>query len=130
MLATPAFIDRYFQDGLTMKSLAHAPAVIFNRKDNLHAMVLKRVFNKFFKQIPAHYVPSTEKFAEFVVNSYAYGVIPDEQSRELLRSGELIDLAPKNNIPVELYWHCWNIKSELLSIFTETLLTAAEISSG
>ncbi len=123
MVATPEFTDRYFPTGLTLKAIAHAPAVIFNRKDNLHAMVLKSVFNKSFKQIPAHYVPSTEKFAEFIIKSLAYGVIPDEQSKELLGNGQLADLAPYHNIPVKLYWHCWNIKSELLSMFTKTLST-------
>ena len=121
LIATPAFIGRYFPEGLTLKSVAHAPAVIFNRKDNLHTIVLKKVFKKTISHLPAHYVPSTEKFAEFIIKGHAYGVIPDEQSSVFLSSGELIDLAPDHNIPVELYWHCWNIKSKLLQKFTEAL---------
>ncbi len=32
MLSTPAFADRWFREGVTLKTVSMAPAVIFNRK--------------------------------------------------------------------------------------------------
>ena len=37
MVATPEFVKRWFARGLDRDSLEKAPAVIFNRKDELHA---------------------------------------------------------------------------------------------
>ncbi len=124
LVATPAFIELFFPQGLTSESVRLAPAVIFNRKDNLHSKLLEKIFNKKITGIPTHYIPSTEKFAEFILNGYAYGVIPDEQSKELLETGVFVDLAPDDYIPVDLYWHCWNLKSELLTKLTTVLSKA------
>ncbi len=127
LVATPCFINYFFPEGLTPEAVKYAPAVIFNRKDNLHSTLLEKIFNKLIKDIPAHYIPSTEKFAEFILNGHAYGVIPDEQSKELIRQGRFVDLAPEIYIPVDLYWHCWNLKSELLDKFTTSLTRGFEI---
>ncbi len=123
LVATPDFFHRYFQGGLTLESIKSAPAVIFNKKDNLHSTLLKKIFGQKTEDVPAHYIPSSGKFAEFIVNGYAYGVIPDEQSQELIKNGALVDLSQDNYILVDLYWHCWNIKSELLDAFTKILST-------
>lgn len=121
LTATPEFIHRFFPQGLTPDAVCHAPAVIFNRKDKLHASILEKIFGKQLHGLPAHYVPSTEKFADFITNSHAYGVIPEEQCKSLLANGDLIDLAPDHAVAVKLYWHCWNIKSTLLNEFGAAL---------
>jgi len=43
-VATPAFAGIYFGQGLTLHALLAAPAVLFNRKDGLHAAFLERLF--------------------------------------------------------------------------------------
>lgn len=121
LTATPEFADHYFPEGLTIKAVGSAPAVIFNRKDTLHQAVLNMFFKKGVPVVPAYYIPSTEKFAELIIKGHAYGVIPDEQCKECLQSGALVELAPDHHVSVDLYWHCWNLKSRLLKEFTAAL---------
>lgn len=127
LAATPEFVDHYFRGGVDVTSIMFAPAVIFNRKDKLHNTLLKKILGKEKKDIPAHYVPSTETFAEYIIKGVAYGMIPDLQSSGLFESGKLIDLFPKHPVEVKLYWHCWNLKSELLETFSNHLIKNSEI---
>jgi LysR family transcriptional regulator (chromosome initiation inhibitor) len=46
----------------------------------------------------------------------------------LIQQGQLADVASGHTIPVQLYWHCWNLQSEVLDALT-TALTAAARSS-
>ena len=52
-------------------------------------------------------------------------VLPELQVRGLLDRGELVNLAPKTTLPVNLYWHCWNLSSEVLDALSDALRTAA-----
>ena len=45
------------------------------------------------------------------MDGLAYGMIPDLQGLERIRSGLLVDMAPSCHIKVTLYWHRWNLKS-------------------
>ena len=42
----------------------------------------------------------------------------------LLR-GDLVDLAPHFHLPIDLYWHCWNLESQVLDALTEALTASA-----
>ena len=45
--------------------------------------------------------------------------------RELLASGELVNLAPRHRLGVALHWHCWNLSSDVLDALTVALRQAA-----
>lgn len=104
-LATRAFQKRYFADGMSKAAISTAPAVVFNRKDNLHAEFLNEEFNWKNASFPAHYVPSSEKFFEMVQRGHAYGLVPDWQSKKDLAARRLIELAPRRPMDLKLYWH-------------------------
>jgi DNA-binding transcriptional LysR family regulator len=76
--------------------------------------------------IPTNYVPSVEKFAEFIALGLAYGMLPDQQSTPLIGTGQMVDLSPDCHVPVKLYWHCWNLKSDLLKKLTQQLISQAK----
>lgn len=111
LLATPEFKQRWFPDGLTQRSVEVAPAVIFNRKDRLHHYFLQQQLGQVPVRLPAHQIPAPEQFLHAIIDGYAYGMVPDWQSTQLCRSGELIELVAKREFPVQLYWHCWNLDS-------------------
>ncbi len=123
MFAAPGFAKQWFPYGLTIENARHAPALLYNRKDELH--------NKFFKQalgmvpdsMPINYVPSSEKFSDFIAMGAGYGMMPHQQGAHLIKDGRLIDLVPDTNVQVKLYWHCWNLKSKLLEEFTQQLIS-------
>jgi LysR family transcriptional regulator (chromosome initiation inhibitor) len=123
MAATPLFKERFFKNGFSIKALKEAPAVIFNRKDDLH----NRFLLKHLKEIPdypKHYVPSSETFTDFIIGGVGYGMIPFLQSKSLFENGDLIELIPEKRENVELFWHCWNLKSSVLEEMTNSLKKA------
>lgn len=121
LLARPEFVARWFAEGLTKEAVATAPAAIFGRHDALQFRLLKQALGSKLPPLPAHYVPSPEAFAEAVYRGHAYGAIPDQQSRDWLKRGELVEVIPQQE-NVRLYWHCWNISSELLQELEQCLM--------
>jgi LysR family transcriptional regulator, chromosome initiation inhibitor len=122
MLAAPRFAKKWFPDGLTIANACRAPAIIYNRKDLLHYKLFQQAFGDVPDLIPANYVPSYEKFSDFITMGLGYGMLPLQQSEPLVRSGRLVNLSPDCNVSVKLYWHCWNLKSKLLEELTKQLI--------
>ncbi|WP_457550986.1 LysR family transcriptional regulator ArgP [Desulfobacula sp.] len=122
MMATPEFAARWFPDGLAIEDVRRAPALIFDRKDELHHKLLHQALGEVPDSIPTHYVPSVEKFAEFIASGLAYGMLPDQQSTPLVRKGQMVHISPDNQVSVKLYWHCWNLKSDLLEKLTQRFI--------
>jgi len=125
LFATPAFVEKWFVDGFNLKSVRAAPALIFNRKDDLHNKLFSRALGEIPAPLPAHYVPSSEKFAHFISSGFAYGMLPDQQSQTLAETGCILNLAPGCAVAVKLYWHCWNLESRLLTKLSQTLANSA-----
>lgn len=124
-LATPVFAQSWFPDGLDLASARKAPIMILNRRDELHTKLFVKRQGRMPAPLPAHYLPSPDKFVDFIAAGLAYGMLPDQQSHDLLKQGRLVDLAPGCRVAVKLYWHCWNLKSRLLGDFTDHLVRYA-----
>lgn len=126
LLATAEFISRWFPDGLSLAAVEQAPAVIFNRKDRLHYRFLEKHLSTLPASFPCHQIPAPEQFLQVIADGYSYGMVPDWQSIALRNSGELQELIPGAEFPVELYWHCWNLQSPPLQMFTAQLVRGAQ----
>ncbi len=126
MFAAPEFAKKWFPSGLTAANVSRAPAIIFNRKDELHHKLFRLALGQVPDSIPTNYVPSAEKFVDVIAMGLGYGMLPRQQSKPFTGSGRFIDLAPGHHIPVKLYWHCWNLKSKLLVEFTRQLILGAK----
>jgi LysR family transcriptional regulator (chromosome initiation inhibitor) len=125
LFATPAFMAKWFPDGFNKNDAQQAPALIFNRKDNLHHQLFRLVLGENPPPLPAHYIPSSEKFAFFISSGFAYGMLPVQQSQPLVDTDRIIDMAPGCKVPVYLYWHCWNLESRLLKTLSQVLVSGA-----
>ena len=126
MLAAPDFAAKWFPTGLTIIDASLAPAIIFNRKDELHQKLMQVALGAVPDTTSANYIPSAEKFADFIVAGLGYGMLPTQQSDPFTRNGQLVDLAPDYSVPVKLYWHCWNLKSKLLVKLTKQLTSSSK----
>jgi len=126
MISSPKFAKTWFPHGLTAEAVGQAPALVFDRQDELLYKLLDQNFETLPASIPTHYVPSVEKYAEFIALGHAYGAIPDQQSRPLIETGKMVDLSPGCLVPVRLYWHCWNLKSDVLEKMTQSLILKAK----
>jgi len=127
LIATPEFAAKWFPDGLTLENVRRAPGLIFDRNDELLHKLIYQAFKKVPASIPAHYVPSVEKYAEFIALGHAYGSLPDQQSKSLVQTGQMVDLSPGCYVSAKLFWHCWNIKSDVLKKLTQNLIQKAKI---
>lgn len=123
-LATPQFAARWFPQGLDPEAVQRAPAVVFNRKDRMHARFLAGLLGQDIR-FPAHYLPSSEQFLELVAAGLAYGMVPELQARSRLAAGELVELAPGRAAAAALYWHTWGLRTRLLEELTGQVARAA-----
>ena len=111
--------------GLTPHNFRDVPFVAFNRKDDMQAEFVGRAFG--LKRVSLHqlFVPSSEGQVRAVLAGWGASVVPELLVRGLLAQGELVNLAPATQVPVQLYWHCWNLESAVLDQLTTALTQAA-----
>jgi LysR family transcriptional regulator (chromosome initiation inhibitor) len=70
-------------------------------------------------------VPSSEGQVRAALAGWGATVVPELQVRSLLASGELVNLSPAVTLPVNLYWHCWNLNSVVIDRLTSALAQGA-----
>jgi len=125
-LASPDYIQRYFPDGVNSEGFLRAPVAEFNHKDELQNRYLEKYFAVGRGDYPRHRVPSSVTFFEMILRGYACGMVPDQQSREMMEQGKAVDMTPGRYLAIPLYWHVWNLKSDLARSLTQCLTSAAE----
>jgi LysR family transcriptional regulator (chromosome initiation inhibitor) len=60
-----------------------------------------------------------------VLAGWGVSVVPELLVRGLLKQGQLVNIAPSCALPIQLYWHCWNLESEVLDGLSAALTVAA-----
>ncbi|MBW9105082.1 HTH-type transcriptional regulator ArgP [Paraburkholderia phenoliruptrix] len=106
-VATPSFVEANFARGLNLRDILAAPAVLFNRKDGLHATFLAQLVGFPVNGYPVHYFPSPQALLFAIHAGVGYGLVPSMQVQSRIASGEFVALAPHDKISVDLYWHRW-----------------------
>ncbi|EAR60478.1 LysR family transcriptional regulator ArgP [Neptuniibacter caesariensis] len=124
-LASPCYLAKYFPDGVNSEGFRHAPVAEFSNKDELQNRYLEKFFKIGPNEYPKHRIPSTESFFQLIIRGLACGMIPDQQSHELLANGTVIDLTPGKYLEIPLYWHIWSLKSDLYDKLTRKLTKQA-----
>ena len=116
--------------GLSPHNFRALPFVAFNRKDDLQCEFVGRVLKLQQVALRQLYVPSSEGQVHAVLDGWGVSVVPELLVREHLRDGRLVDIAPGHALPVELYWHCWNLDSVVLDALSSALTSAATAALG
>ena len=124
-VAAPDLARRYLPQGLTAHNFRDVAFVAFNRKDDLQAEFVARTFGLKRVALQQLFVPSSEGQVRAVVAGWGASVVPEALARPLLDDGRLVDLAAGHTLPVQLYWHCWNLESDVLDALTDALTSAA-----
>lgn len=119
-VATPAFHDRWFADGVTVETLTAAPVIDFDRRDDLQRRWL-RVHGVEATAPPRHYVPASHDFAAATRLGLGWALLPTSQSAEGLASGGLVALGGPS-VDVPLSWQQWNLRSPLLDAVAEEIV--------
>ena len=72
------------------------------------------------------YLPNSEAQVRAVEAGWGVGVLPELLVRDRLSRGRLVDVAPGTMLSIDLYWHCWNLDSNLLQQLTVALQQGAQ----
>jgi len=123
-VASPAFVKRWFAKGVTPETLAAAPTLTFNHKDDLQRRWVRRHLRRELR-LPTHWLPSTQAFAQGSVAGLGWGMNPTLLVHSQLRSGELVELVPGRRLAVPLYWQHTRLPVPMLGRLTDAVLAAA-----
>ena len=124
-VASAAYASANCPQGLTPHNFRQIPFIAFNRKDDLQTEFVGRACGLRRVSLSQRFVPSSEGQVSAVLAGWGASVLPELQVHGLLASGELVNLAPNTTLPVNLYWHCWNLDSVVIDRLTEALSAAA-----
>ncbi len=122
--ASPAFVQRHFADGVGAGSLAKAPSLVFNAKDELQARWVSRLCHRHM-ELPKHRLPSPQAFVTAALAGMGWGMQPLALIAAELQSGALVELVPDTPLDVPLYWQQARAASTVLDGLTRAVLAAA-----
>lgn len=122
--ASPAFVQRFFAKGVGAGSLALAPSLVFNTKDELQSRWVRRLCRSHV-DLPQHTLPSPQAFVAASLAGMGWGLHPESLIIQHLNSGTLQELVPNTPLDVPLYWQQARAASSLLDGLTREVLSAA-----
>ncbi len=122
--ASPVFVERHFAGGVGAGSLAQAPSLQFNTKDELQARWVRRLCHRHV-ELPRHTLPSPQAFVVAAVAGMGWGLQPEVMIRAQLKTGALVELVPGASLDVPLHWQQARAASTLLDGLTRQVVAAA-----
>lgn len=122
--ASPDFVDRHFQQGVTAEALARAPGVTFNQKDRLQDVWIRMVMGETVA-FPTHWLPSTQGFLAASLAGMGWCLNPAPMAAPLIASGALVELIPGRHLDIPLFWQVNRLSEERLRGLTEEIRAAA-----
>ena len=127
-VAEPAYAVKHYPEGMTAYNFRATPFVAFNRKDDMQGEFVNHVFGLKRVALNQLFVPSSEGQVRAALAGWGASVVPELLAREHIAAGRLVNIAPNKVLPIQLYWHCWNLESDVLDALTAALLDAAAVS--
>ena len=122
--ASPGFVKRWLPNGLDEPSAARAPCLVFNRKDQLQALWLRRALGTDVRP-PVHWLPSSQAFVDAALAGLGWGMNLEPTVQEHIRQGRLVALEPSEPFEVPLFWQQSRIVGPLLADLTRAVLSTA-----
>ena len=122
--ASPAFVTRHFASGVGAGSLAQAPSLVFNIKDELQARWVRRLCHRHV-DLPRHTLPSPQAFVTAAVGGMGWGLQARALIEAHLEDGTLVELVPDNPLDVPLYWQQARAASAWLDGLSRGVIAAA-----
>ena len=124
--ASPAFMAQHFAQGVGAGSLAQAPSLVFNAKDELQARWVQRLCHRHV-QMPRHTLPSAQAFVTAALAGMGWGLHPEPLIAAHLQSGALVELVADAPLDVPLHWQHARAASGLLDGLSAQVVQAARV---
>jgi LysR family transcriptional regulator (chromosome initiation inhibitor) len=129
-VASKIFAAAQCPKGLTSHNFRQIPFIAFNRKDDLQSDFVGRALGLRRVSLSQRFVPSSEGQVRAVQDGWGASVLPQLLVQSQIDSGDLVNLAPQTSLPVSLYWHCWNLDSDVIDRLTQALAEGAKQALG
>ncbi|MCW5611303.1 MAG: LysR family transcriptional regulator ArgP [Rubrivivax sp.] len=122
--ASPDFVRRHFAAGVGAGSLARAPSLVFNTKDELQLRWARRLCHRHV-ELPRHTLPSPQGFVAAAVAGMGWGLHPQALIAPRLADGSLVELVPGTPLDVPLHWQHARAAASLVDGLSREVLAAA-----
>ena len=122
--ASPAFVARYFPEGVTTSALNQAPALLYDTKDKLQQQWAQRETGSPFRA-QSHVVPSTQGFVDAAILGLGWGMNPAHLVDPYIQSGALVGLGQNAEFRIPLYWQCNRLVEKFLRPLTSAVRKSA-----
>jgi LysR family transcriptional regulator (chromosome initiation inhibitor) len=123
--ATPAFVQRWFGDGVTAEALRRAPVVFYSRKDELQARFVRRALGLRGVTLTPHWIPGTTAYIDATLAGLGWGMHPEALMKAMMARRQLVELVPGTVLDVPLHWQRWRLSSSTLQQLDDALRRAA-----
>lgn len=123
--ASPAYVARWFPDGVTSEALARAPALTFSDDDRLQiGWAAARGLGR--AALPTHRIASSQAFVDACLAGLAWGMNPDPLVRPALQDGTLVELVADTPLDVALHWQFTRLAAPALRPLTAAIRTMTQ----
>ncbi|WP_448135464.1 LysR family transcriptional regulator ArgP [Stenotrophomonas rhizophila] len=123
---TPAFHEKHFSKGVNAQSLAQAPVLVFNRKDDLQARFARRLAGEDLPlTAPTWWIPSTRAFVQANLGGLGWTMNPLPLVKRHLEAGRLVYMKQRAWEDVPLYWQHWKGDVQTMALLTRAVLAAS-----
>jgi LysR family transcriptional regulator (chromosome initiation inhibitor) len=123
--ASPAFMSRWFADGVSAEALAEARCLTFNAKDMLQRRWIETTIGKRLCP-PAHSIPSTHAFIDAARLGLGWGMNPERLLAPYLSDGSLRPLVADAPLDVPLTLQVSRIMAPALAPLIRAIRAAGE----
>ena len=127
-VAQADYAAKHLPNGLTQHNFRQVPFIAFNRKDDGQAEFVSKAFGLKRVALNQLFVPSSEGQVRALLAGWGVSILPELLVRKQIATGEIVNIAPGYALPVQLYWHCWNLQSDVLDALSAALMQAAAAS--
>lgn len=123
--ASPAYMARWFPDGVTPDAVTRAPALTFSDKDGLQAAWIAERGLGNRAGFPSHRLASTQGFIDACLAGLGWALNPEVLVAADLAAGRLVELVPGKVLDVPLHWQFARLTSEVIRPLTAAMRQAA-----
>ncbi len=123
--ASPQFVQRHFARGVDSSSLAQAPILVFNQKDQLQQQWMA-MRGAGAAQPPRHWFPASQAFVDAALEGIGWGMHPQNLVNSHIANGALVELLPAAPLDVALYWQHVRVALPGLQRLTAAVCAAAQ----
>ena len=124
-VASPAFVKKWFPEGIGEDALGQAPCLTYDSKDELQRRWLCRCFGENIAP-PSHYIPSAQAFLDATIAGLGWSLNPVPLVEPLLQDGALVRLVEGTDLHVPLSWQVSRVLAPALAELTAAVRGAAK----